>query len=62
MQIEKTDKEVINGMALYVEECMQELRFQLVKDEVDMKIIARRAERANQTINVLFEKIAEMVS
>ena len=58
--LEKETRESIEGMALYVEECMNEIKKQIAYVNVDMEIVRRRAARAAGTTEVLMRKIKEM--
>jgi hypothetical protein len=58
--LEKETRESIEGMALYVEECMNEIRKQIMYVNVDMEIVKRRAARATGTTEELMRKVKEM--
>jgi len=60
MNIKKNDKEAIEGMALYVEECMNEVRKQLIRKDVQIDIVRVRAARAAGTTEVLMQKLKGM--
>jgi len=60
MNIEKRKRDAIEGMAIYIEECMNEVVNQIMSKDVDMEIVKRRISRAAGTLDVLNNVVEEL--
>lgn len=60
MQIQKQKKDAIEGMALYIEECMNEIRKQLEKVDVDTDIVLRRIAHATGVIDTMDTVVGDL--
>jgi len=59
MNIEKRKRDAIEGMALYIEDCMNEVVNQMMSKEADIEIVRRRISRATGTLDVLNHLVDE---
>ena len=59
LHIEKRKRDAIEGMALYIEDCMNEVVNQMMSKEADIEIVRRRISRATGTLDVLNHLVDE---